>query len=44
MNGMNGMNGMNEMNEMSRGWLTKDAFLVIVGVWFLLLALNHARI
>jgi hypothetical protein len=33
--------------KMSRGWLTKDAFLVIVGVWFLvvfLLALDHRRI
>jgi hypothetical protein len=29
---------------MSRGWLTKDAFLMIVGAWFLLLALNHRRI
>jgi hypothetical protein len=31
----------------SRGWLTKDAFLMIVGAWFLfvfLLALNHRRI
>jgi hypothetical protein len=35
--------------KMSRGWLTKDAFLMIVGVWFLfvfvfLLALNRGRI
>jgi hypothetical protein len=33
--------------KMSRGWLTKDAFLMIVGVWFLvvfLLALDHRRI
>jgi hypothetical protein len=33
--------------KMSRGWLTKDAFLMIVGLWFLvvfLLALDHRRI